>query len=248
MKNVLDLFSGTGSWKKVLQKTHNVISVDIEDYKGKHIPTHKVDILSWDYKIYPKNHFDIITAGCPCIWYSVLQNVWIGRHKKNKETGEKYLYTQEKYEEDLKYADSLVLKTLEIIKYFNPRLWFIENPMSSKLKKRWFMKDLPYYDVDYCAYGFLYKKSTRIWTNRKDFKPKRCLKHECPSVIRYNNQNLHYIDCAYSTTKPPPRVKKALKHLKTTGSWSELQKGVGGGNNRLDRYRVPEKLIEDLCY
>ena len=29
------------------------------------------------------------------------------------------------------------------------------------------MKNLPYIDVDYCAYGFPNKKPTRIWTNLK---------------------------------------------------------------------------------
>jgi hypothetical protein len=251
MKRALDLFSGTGSWKKVMKKTHHVISVDITDYKGKFIPTHKVDILTWDYKIYPKDHFDMISAGCPCIWYSILQRSWLGRYKRDKVTKEKYLYTQERYEQDLEYSDRLVLKTLEIIKYFSPRLWFIENPATSLLKTRPFMKDLPYYDVDYCSYGFLYKKSTRIWTNKKDFKPKRCAKDNCPSIIQYKNKRHHLIDCSYSTTKPPPRVMEALKsknkHMLTTGSWGNgIQKGVGSGNNRLDRYRVPQPLIEDL--
>lgn len=233
-RNALDLFSGTGSWKNVLEKTHNVITVDINDYDRFEL-THKTDILTWNYKIYPKDYFDIITAGCPCIWYSILQVAWIdgrnGRKKRNKKTGELYTYTKEHYKKDLEYSDSLVQKTLEIINYFNPRLWFIENPQSSLLKKREFMKNLPYYDVDYCSYGFDYKKTTRIWTNKKNFIPKRCKKWECHSVKKYNEKS----------------DKKRMKHNLTTGSWGDgVQKGVGCGGNRLNRYRVPEKLIEEL--
>ena len=234
-RNALDLFSGSGSWKKVLQRTHNVISVDITNYNKFDI-THEVDILKWNYKIYPNDYFDIITAGCPCIWYSILQCAWIdgknGRQKRNKETGELYTYTKEHYERDLAYSDSLVLKTLEIIDYFKPRLWYIENPKSSKLKDRTFMKDLPFFDVDYCAYGFDYRKTTRIWTNKKDFSPKRCRKWECPSIIKYNKM---------------AGGKKRMKHALTTGSGGNgIQKGVGGGDYRLERYKVPQKLIEDL--
>jgi hypothetical protein len=233
--NYLDLFSGTGSWKKVAEDlSYNVISVDITDYRGKFNITHKEDILTWDYKKYPNNYFNIISAGCPCIWYSILQLAWIGRKKRCKKTGKLYIYTKELYEKDLEYSDKLVLKTLEIIDYFkkgNPELiWFIENPYSSLLKKRDFIKDKPFYIVDYCAYGFDYKKPTIIFTNKKDFIPKRCLKKKCYSIIKYQKCN----NC------------KKKKHFRTTGSWSKKQKGVGGGNNRLDRYKVPSKLIKDL--
>tara|TARA_R100000951_G_scaffold99439_1_gene89786 strand:+ start:38 stop:703 length:666 start_codon:yes stop_codon:yes gene_type:complete len=219
MKNALDLFTGTGSWKKVMKDlSYNVVSVDITDYKGKFNITHKVDILEWDYKIYDKNYFDIISAGCPCIWYSILQRTWINRYKRNKKTKEKYLYTEELYKKDLEYSDKLVLKTLEIIDYFKPRLWFIENPYTSLLKKRIFMKDKPFYIVDYCSYGFDYKKRTIIFTNKKDFKPKLCGKLKCPSIIKSNTKTKHFLN---------------------------LNK-IGGGSNRLGRYKVPYNLIYDL--
>tara|TARA_R100001594_G_scaffold46368_1_gene79441 strand:- start:30 stop:794 length:765 start_codon:yes stop_codon:yes gene_type:complete len=251
--NALDLFSGTGSWKKVLKDlNYNVVSVDITDYKGKFNITHKEDILTWNYKQYPNDYFKIVTAGCPCIWYSILQKTWIGRHKVNKTTKQKYLYTEELYKKDLEYSDKLVKKTLEIIDYFkigNPDLiWYIENPYTSLLKTRPFMKDKPFYVVDYCSYGFYYKKRTIIFTNKKGFKPKLCQKDKCHAIIKFNDENnkvriLHKSNCGNSKRK-----KLVKKHYRTLGSWGdgEVQKGIGGGNNRLERYRVPYSLIKGL--
>ena len=61
----------------------------------------------------------------------------------------------------------------EIIDYLKPRLWFIENPKTGRMKD--FITDRPYYDVDYCCYSdWGYRKSTRIWTNLKRFVPLTC--------------------------------------------------------------------------
>jgi site-specific DNA-cytosine methylase len=174
---VLELFSGTHSVGKVCkEKGYEVISVDINDYKGKYPPTHKVDILKFDYKKYNKDDFDIIWASPPCVYYSILQNSWIGRQRRDKE-GKLYTFTKKHLEDNMKISDEWVKKTLEIINYFNPRLWFMENPKTGRMKSRDFMKDLQYYDVDYCMYcDWGYKKPTRIWTNKKDFKPLVCNK------------------------------------------------------------------------
>ena len=131
---VLELFSGTGSVEKVCKKLEwESVSVD------KFLPAdHFVDIFDFNYKQYPKNHF-------------------------------------EKMEQDMEDADKLVLKTLETINYFNVKWWFIENPQTGKLKTREVVEGLNYYDVDYCMYSdWGYRKRTRIWTNRTDFKPKKC--------------------------------------------------------------------------
>ena len=220
MNNALELFSGTKSWGKELEKLgYNVVSLDINDYKGKYIPTHKIDILKWDYKQYPKGHFNIICASPPCIYYSTLQNTWLGRYKKDPITKQKYLFTREILEEKRQLADKWVKKTLEIIEYFSPTLWFMENPQTGLLKKRPFMKDIPFYDVDYCSYGFDYRKRTRIWTNKKNFEPKLCLGVKCHAVIQNN---------------------KRLKHKKDATATQ------GGGSNRLPRYKIPSPLVRNL--
>ena len=57
-------------------------------------------------------------------------------------------------------------RSLEIIDYFQPGVWFIENPTTGLLKTRPFMNGLPYTDLDYCCYcNWGYRKRTRLWTN-----------------------------------------------------------------------------------
>jgi len=211
--NLLELFSGGQSVGRVLKKyDFNVISVDINDYKGKHIPTHKINILEFDYKQYPKNYFNIIWGSPPCVYYSNLQNCWIGRKKADG-----IIFTREMLNQKRKEMDQLVLKVFEIIEYFNPKYWFIENPQTGLLKNRYIMKDKKlFYDVDYCKYSnWGYRKRTRIWTNKLNFKPLVCCK-DC------NNMN-----------------DSKTKHIKNVSD-------IGGGSNRLGRYRIPEKLIISL--
>ena len=178
--NVLELFCGTGSVGKVCEELgHNVISVDLE---SKFKPTHICNILEFDYKQYPKDHFDIVWGSPPCTEYSVLKYSHLGRTIKGS------IYTKERLEKDMEEADKLVLRTLEIINYFNPHYYFIENPFG-RLKDRDIMKDKPYYVVDYCRYSdWGYKKRTCIWTNKKDFKPLRCNK-ECGNMIDGHHKN-----------------------------------------------------------
>ena len=223
--HALELFSGTKSWGKELERLgFNVVSLDINDYKGKFIPTHKCDILEWDYTKYPKNYFQVITASPPCVYYSKLQYTWLGRHKRDPITKELYLFTREILNKKRELADKWVMKTLEIIEYFSPKWWFIENPATGVLKNRTIMFDIPFFDVNYCAYGYKYKKPTRIWTNLTDFKPKVCLKRQCPSIIQYNSDN--------------PSKKWRNKHMLNIGHTDSL--------SLFQKYSIPPLLIKDL--
>tara|TARA_Y100000593_G_scaffold35009_1_gene68649 strand:- start:5768 stop:6358 length:591 start_codon:yes stop_codon:yes gene_type:complete len=157
MFNCLELFSGTGSFGKVAKELgYNVLSLDLllkADIQ--------IDIMQWDYKKYDKNSFDIIWASPPCTEYS-----------KAKSRGIR----------DIEGANKIVLRTLEIINYFNPCLWFIENPQTGLLKNQTFMQNINYVDGDYCMYGSPYRKRTRFWTNKKDCKLLLCNK-KCGSFI-----------------------------------------------------------------
>jgi len=165
MIKVLELFSGTRSVGKVCdQLGWESVSVDLI------LPAdHQVDIMDFDYKQYPKDTFDIVWASPPCTNYSNLKKCWYGRKLKDGT-----IYDKELNKKDQDDADKLVLKTLEIINYFNPEYWFIENPQTGNLKNREIMKDIPFYDVDYCMYGFDYRKTTRLWTNIPNLVFEKC--------------------------------------------------------------------------
>jgi site-specific DNA-cytosine methylase len=126
------LFSGSGSFGKAKNEFgYDVVSLDL---KGALINT---DILDWNYKDYPVGYFDFIHASPPCVEYSIAKTIGVRK---------------------IIEANRIVKKTLEIIDYFKPKYWTIENPQTGLLKKQEFMEGLPYFDIDYCKYGFNYRK------------------------------------------------------------------------------------------
>ena len=116
-----------------------VISLDINP--GATITS---DRLDWDYKTFEPGSFDFIWASPPCTEYSLAR-------------------TRAKTPRNFAGADAIVSKALEIIDYFGPLLWLMENPQTGFLKSRAIMTDTPFQDVTYCKYGFPYKKQTRLW-------------------------------------------------------------------------------------
>ena len=244
---VLELFSGTRSIGKVCdQLGWSSVSVDLLE------ADHQVDIMQFDYKQYPKDAFDIIWASPPCTEYSNLQSCWLGRMKKDGQ-----IYTKEIMENNMNEADKLVLKTLEIIDYFDCEYWFMENPQTGKLKNREIMKDIPFYDVDYCMYSdWGYQKRTRIWTNKKDFNNKLCDKSgACGNMV--DSQHKQVLGNGYEmidgkkvicNTKEL-RKKHKLNVSKDVHTIGEKKEKGGNFNNetkQLDRYRIPEELIFSL--
>lgn len=180
---VLELFSGTHSIGKVCKEhDYEVVSLDRDlgakcpfgtDYESN--IHYKEDIMTWDYKKdFKVGEFDLITASPVCIWWSMLRNCCINRKLK----GMTKPLTKEDIENDItKYGEPMIDKVFEIINYFKPKYWWIENPQTGRMKE--YINDLiPFYDVDYCKYGFEYKKRTRFWTNIKGFKPKKCSKRK----------------------------------------------------------------------
>ena len=65
-------------------------------------------------------------------------------------------------------------RCLDIISFFQPLAFCIENPQSGLLKTREVVNGLPYVDFDYCSYGFPSRKRTRIWTNLEVSPPPLC--------------------------------------------------------------------------
>ena len=171
--NVLELFSGTGSVGKICKQLGwNVVSLDLDPSFTADI---NIDILKWDYKsAFKKGHFDLIWCSPPCNTFSTIRRTWIGR--KLKCHGDKII-TAEIIEKDIqKEGLPLLRKAQEIIAYFEPQSWFIENPQRGRMKE-FIQPTIKYYDVDYCRYcDWGYRKRTRIWTNLLGFEPKLCNK------------------------------------------------------------------------
>ena len=120
-----------------------------------------INILDWDYKIYPPEYFDFVWSSPPCTEYS-----------KAKTTGIR----------NIEYANTIVLKTIEIIEYLKPKYYIIENPQTGLLKQQSFMNNFPYNDIDYCKYGMLYRKRTRLWNNLTNWIPKPLCNKDCGNM------------------------------------------------------------------
>jgi site-specific DNA-cytosine methylase len=161
---LLELFSGTKSVSTAVSVMfEEVVSLDnFEKFK----PTICSDVMLWDYKVYPPGYFDCVWASPPCTEYSIL------------------LQSHPKRVRNLELADAIVRRTLEIIEYFKPKAYFIENPASGLLKSRGILDEVAFHDVDYCSYSnWGYRKRTRIWTNVQGFVPRKCAgAGACPNM------------------------------------------------------------------
>jgi len=134
----LELFAGTQSFSKAVIRAHEQNMAITVDILPKFQPTHVADILSWDHTIYPPGHFDVVWCSPPCEQYS-----------KARTTGGP---------RDLVAADRNVLRCLELIDYYRPRVWIMclregvseENTFlvqcSIQLSALWWARNMPVHD------------------------------------------------------------------------------------------------------
>ena len=196
-KRLLELFSGTGSVGDVARELgFEVVSLD-RDMEA----TIKTDIMDWDPRIYPKGYFDVIWASPPCTEYSRAKTVGI---------------------RDIEGANEVVQRTLDILEYFEPKFWMIENPQTGMLKDQLCMYGIPFKDVDYCRYGLPYRKRTRIWNNAFDWRPKPLCNKDCNAM---NETKTRHKETAQ---RGPCKGQERNRHSQT------------------ELYRVPKQLIKDL--
>ena len=207
----LELFSGTHSVGKVLKdKGHSVISLDLKDADI------NTNILDWDYTTYPSGYFDYIHASPPCDTFSICRQSWIGKEIKAHKG---QIFTKELFIRDQQEIGVPILnKTREIIKYFNPKYFTIENPQTGDMKK--YITDLSFTDVDYCMYGLPYQKRTRIWNNF-NFVGEKCNKN-CGSYV----DGRHISNCGKNNKKFTSKINNF--HATT----------------KKERYRIPSELVE----
>lgn len=199
MSYYLDLCAGSQSLKTLFPE-HQYVSLDIEQ---KYSPCICVDILTWNYKKYFKENGKpfFIWFSPPCNEYSILNHA-----RPNKIP-------------NITLANSIVKKGLEIINYVNCN-FVIENPQTGSLKKQGILDHIQYTDVDYCSYGFPYKKRTRLWNNI-NFKGELCKKNKCPFMI-------------------------GRRHVYSIGnsSYKTNVKEIGKKKTRLQqRYAIPDLLL-----
>ena len=153
---MLELFSGMKCIGTVFEQ--NGYEVTSLDYVQKLNPTICCDILTWDYKSkFKPGDFDVIWASPDCTTWSIASG---GKHRKKSDMIPKT--------EKAKLGERLVWKTLEIIAYFKPDAWFIENPRGlmrhfppmMKLEKTYHRTT-----VYYGTYEWDMVKPTDIWSN-----------------------------------------------------------------------------------
>jgi hypothetical protein len=161
---VLELFAGSRSIGKASEILgYQVFSSDLINFE-------KIDyvtsILDFDINKVPFQP-DIIWASPPCTGFSVAA---LGHHW----TGGKNAYIPKT--DTAKLGIELAKKTIEIINYFKPIYFFIENPRGL-LRKMDFMDNFKRQSITYCQYGDTRMKPTDIWTNSEKWIPRPMCKN-----------------------------------------------------------------------
>lgn len=163
--NILSLFDLTGAWSKPYKDNgYNVLQVDIQ--LG-------IDLMTWQYRQYKRDHFKGILIAEPCTDFAVC--------------GAKYF--EQKDNDGTTYESmALVYKSLAIVQYFKPGLnwWVLENP-ASRIHK--LCRDLGNIKLEFNPFQFAgwlsnpepeqYEKKTWLWG---DFK--KPLPNEKPCILK----------------------------------------------------------------
>lgn len=152
MKHIIvSLFDFTGNWSNPYKENgYEIIQIDIQ--KG-------IDILTWDYTKVPRDSVYGVLAACPCTDFALSG----ARHFARKDS-----------DGTTEQSVKLVKKTIEIIQYFNPVFWVIENPMSRihKLNPELGNVEFKFDPCDFAGYcegekqdENRYNKKTWLWGN-----------------------------------------------------------------------------------
>ena len=201
----LELCCGTHSFGKVFSKHYNVVSVDNEPtFK----PTICTDILEWDYKVYATDAFEFIWASPPCVSFS---NMAGGRHRDKT--------TLEPKTDVGKQGDLILNKCIEIIEYFKPKYFCIENPRGY-MRKMNVLKNIDRATINYCKYGSPYFKPTDLFNNF-DYVGRLC---------KYERNGIK-VDC---------------NHLRVKGKHTDRERGGIQRASKLQSYSIPAGLFEDM--
>lgn len=194
-KVILSLFDYTGNWSKPYKDNgYEVIQIDIK--LG-------IDILSWDYKKL-KNVYGILAA-VPCTDYAVSGARWFAAKDKDGRTEQ---------------SQKLVAKTKEIIEYFNPVFWVVENPISRIHKLNPWLGKPKFYFHPYEFGGYTnedegYSKKTALYGkfNIPTKKPVPCTDTERiwkPKRVDGKSPGYHTEECKELRQATPKGFSKAF--------------------------------------
>jgi hypothetical protein len=212
---LVELFSGTGSVGDAAAERY---SEDFEfrrhsvDIHPKYNPTTAVDLLQWDYQpalrafLAERTAQDLVLVWMspPCTHYSVAR-------------------TTAKTPRDLEGSDALVERALEIMRWVQPDVWFLENPVGL-LRRRPVMAPLEscLHICSYCRYGKSFRKHTCIWTNVDDVALMKC-----------------------STKTPCDHFREHRKHATTAQGGPNANKTPGSSSAEA-AYPIPAPLVHQL--
>jgi hypothetical protein len=186
---LLELFCGTKSVGKVAnEKNWETISLD---FNPKFEATHTVDILEWDYTIYPRHHFDVIWASPDCTTWSLATG---GKYRRK----DNILGLGNQHQDKATMSNNMINKVIEILKYFEPSAWYIENPrglltyyppLNDFLEEIGGNRGLVYYG----NYNHGCPKPTHIWTNMNIWENEKTpVMPEDSYIIRYRKNDKTY--------------------------------------------------------
>lgn len=217
-KYMLELFCGTKSVGDVFKSAgYDVISLD---YNKKFNATHTEDILNWNYKQYPPGYFHVIWASPDCTTWTLATG---GKYR----TKASIYGLNNQYQAQASLGNEMVLRVMEIITYFQPKAWFMENP---KGLLKYFPPLIQYIDevganmnlVYYGNYNWGFPKATNIWSNLPLWEDEKAPVMPADTYeIKYrkskqcNKRSYYaYSNCtAESRSKIPPDLINRLKLL-----------------------------------
>lgn len=134
---ILDLCSGLEGWSSVWKRAG--FKVDTVDIDRRFKPTYCMDVREFK----PVKKYNLIFASPPCTFFSKARD---------------YLTTDEEREEGLSIAKAC-------FRIAEKAEWYIvENPYWLYSLQH-YLKRKNHHVIDYCMYGYGYKKPTSVWTN-----------------------------------------------------------------------------------